>query len=216
MFLDCMKQWFFFYKECSIVDKKYMCVYKWKNASCGFQVFSSPSFVPHNPQSCIGQIHMLFQLKPKSNGKDILLWLLMHAIYETWLGTEPSNVKNEKSSTHQNLLQLINMIARQGTLFEGQTWEWSNCSLVCGDGSKLDQNESKGGFHTPQTYKLLHGIHRLPMKTLKVEQLAMVGYGKEPSLVVDHMHLVFATFEVFSLFSLHFYMYTHWTKIWAR
>jgi hypothetical protein len=35
-------------------------------------------------------------------------------------------------------------------------------------------------------------------------------------LVVDHMHLVFATFEVFSLFSLHFYMYTHWTKIWAR
>jgi hypothetical protein len=47
------------------------------------------------------------------------------------------------------------------------------------------------------------------MKTLKVEQLVMVGYGKEPSLVVDHMHLVFATFEVFSLFSLHFYMYTH-------
>jgi hypothetical protein len=45
----------------------------------------------------------------------------MHTMYETWLGTKPSPVKNEKSLTHQNLLQLINMITRQGTLFEGQT-----------------------------------------------------------------------------------------------
>ncbi len=142
---------------------------KWTNASCGFQLFSSPSYVPHYPQSCVGKIHMLSQLKPKSNGRDILLWLLMHTMYEAWLGVEPSPVKNEKNLTHQNLLQLINIIARQGTLFEGQTWEQFDCSLVCGDGSKLDQNESKGGFHTPQTYKLLHGIHKLPMKTFQME-----------------------------------------------
>jgi hypothetical protein len=42
-------------------------------------------------------------------------------MYEAWLGVEPSPVKNEKNLTHQNLLQLINIIARQGTLFEGQT-----------------------------------------------------------------------------------------------
>jgi hypothetical protein len=42
-------------------------------------------------------------------------------MYEAWLRTKPSHVKNEKSSTDQNLLQLINMIVKQGTLFEGQT-----------------------------------------------------------------------------------------------
>ncbi len=81
------------------------------------------------------------------------------------------------------------------------------------DGTKLDQNECRDGFHTTETYKLLHGICRLPVKTLQMEQLAVVGYAEEPSLVADRMRLVFATLEVLSFPSLHFFMQTHWSKI---
>jgi hypothetical protein len=77
------------------------------------------------------------------------------------------------------------------------------------DSSKLDQNESRDGFHITETYKLLHGIYRLPVKTLQMEQLAVVGYAEEPSLVADRMRLVFATLEVLSFPSLHFFMQTH-------
>jgi hypothetical protein len=81
------------------------------------------------------------------------------------------------------------------------------------DGTKLDQNECRDGFHITETYKLLHGICRLPVKTLQMEQLAVVGYAEEPSLVADRMRLVFATLEVLSFPSLHFFMQTHWSKI---
>jgi hypothetical protein len=40
-----------------------------------------------------------------------------------------------------------------------------------------------------------------------MEQLAVVGYVEEPSLVADR--LVFATLEVLSFSSLHFFMQTH-------
>jgi hypothetical protein len=42
-----------------------------------------------------------------------------------------------------------------------------------------------------------------------MEQLAVVGYAEEPSLVADHMRLVFASVEVLSFPSLHFIMQTH-------
>ncbi len=79
------------------------------------------------------------------------------------------------------------------------------------DGSKLDQNESGDEFHITETYKLLHRLCRLPVKALQMEQLAVVGYAEEPSLVADR--LVFATLEVLSFPSLHFFMPTHWHKI---
>jgi hypothetical protein len=75
------------------------------------------------------------------------------------------------------------------------------------DGSKLDQNESGDEFHITETYKLLHRLCRLPVKALQMEQLAVVGYAEEPSLVADR--LVFATLEVLSFPSLHFFMPTH-------
>jgi hypothetical protein len=110
MFLDYMKQWFSFYKEYNMVDKKYICVYK-QVKECILWVSIVFITILCTPQPCIGQIHMLSLLKCKSNGKDILLWL--HSMYEAWLGIKPSHVKNEKSSTHHNLLQLINMITKQ-------------------------------------------------------------------------------------------------------
>jgi hypothetical protein len=55
-----------------------------RNASCGFQFFSSPFYVPHNPQSCHG---LPSQLRPRSNGEDFVLWMLAHTMYEAWLGT---------------------------------------------------------------------------------------------------------------------------------
>ncbi|KAH8943228.1 hypothetical protein BDL97_13G040300 [Sphagnum fallax] len=44
----------------------------------------------------------------------------------------------------------------------------------------------------------VRGMAWLPVKTLQMEQLAVVGYAEEPSLVADRMRLVFATLEVVS------------------
>ncbi|CAM6029074.1 unnamed protein product [Sphagnum balticum] len=44
----------------------------------------------------------------------------------------------------------------------------------------------------------VRGMAWLPVKTLQMEQLAVVGYAEEPSLVADRMRLVFATLEAVS------------------
>ncbi len=64
-------------------------------------------------------------------------------------------------------------------------------------------------FILTETYKLLHRICRLPVKALEMEELAVVGYAEEPSLVADRMRLVFASLEVLFFPSLHFFMQTH-------
>jgi hypothetical protein len=40
--------------------------------------------------------------------------------------------------------------------------------------------------------------HRLPVKTLQLEQMAVMGSSEEPSVVASRMQLVFSTLEVCS------------------
>lgn len=44
----------------------------------------------------------------------------------------------------------------------------------------------------------VRGMAWLPVKTLQLEQMAVVGYAEEPSLVASRMRLVFSTLEVVS------------------
>ncbi|CAI9092597.1 OLC1v1027881C1 [Oldenlandia corymbosa var. corymbosa] len=44
----------------------------------------------------------------------------------------------------------------------------------------------------------VRGMAWLPVKTLQLEQMAVVGYAEEPSLVASRMQLVFSTLEVVS------------------
>lgn len=39
-------------------------------------------------------------------------------------------------------------------------------------------------------------FHRLPVKTLQLEQMAVMGSAEEPSVVASRMRLVFSTLEV--------------------
>ncbi|XP_022870079.1 uncharacterized protein LOC111389390 [Olea europaea var. sylvestris] len=44
----------------------------------------------------------------------------------------------------------------------------------------------------------MRGMAWLPVKTLQLEQLAVVGFAEEPSVVASRMRLVFSTLEVVS------------------
>lgn len=44
----------------------------------------------------------------------------------------------------------------------------------------------------------MRGMAWLPVKTLQLEQMAVVGRAEEPSLVASRMRLVFGTLEVVS------------------
>lgn len=59
---------------------------------------------------------------------------------------------------------------------------------------------------------------RLPVKTLQLEQLAVVGRAEEPSVVASRMRLVFSTLEV-SWFSFGWYLSTEeniWWDPWRK
>lgn len=46
------------------------------------------------------------------------------------------------------------------------------------------------------SYFFMYVFLRLPVKTLQLEQMAVVGRAEEPSVVASRMRLVFSTLEV--------------------